>query len=571
MLVELRISNLAVIRESALEFGPGLNVLSGETGAGKTIIMSALGLLLGMRASAEMIRTGAAEMVVEAVFELEGDSKLPAALADLGDGNSNDNGDTTTLVIRRSIADGGRSRVLINGSLSSVNMLARLGAGLVQVYGQHEQQTLLRSESHREILDRHADLETDLAEYRAAYDHAHHLKAKLDELARSESEQSAILELARFRIAELERAQLQAGEDEELARERSILTNAARLALAADEANNLLDGPDGSALDSAARAHARVNEVLAFDQKLGAIVELIEAGRANLDEAARALADYGADIAANPARLEEIESRIQELTRLKRKHGGTIEAALETLHRARAEIQSIENISGDRAAAEHDLAAAMKDLARLADVLSERRHTGAAELSESMAAEMKTLGMKNAAFDARVSAIAPDEGRLVIGDRAYGADGADAVEFFFSPNLGQPPMPLLKIASGGELSRVMLALKRLEADQRGLPTMIFDEVVAGIGGEIAQVVGRKLKQLARFHQVLCVTHLPQIAAYADRHFVVEKRESKGATVSRVSVLEPGERTEEIARMLGGAEVSDRLRRAAREMLDRART
>jgi DNA repair protein RecN (Recombination protein N) len=206
----------------------------------------------------------------------------------------------------------------------------------------------------------------------------------------------------------------------------------------------------------------------------------------------------------------------------------------------------------------------------MADRLSDRRRDGAAELGRLMASELRTLGMKNAAFDARLGKIPENEGRLTIDGRVFGADGADLAEFFFSPNLGQPPMPLLKIASGGELSRVMLALKRLEADRRGLPTMIFDEVDAGIGGEVAQVVGRKLKQLARFHQVLCVTHLPQIAAYADRHFVVEKRESKGTTVSEVSVLEPAERTEEIARMLGGAEVSNQLRRAAREMLERAR-
>jgi len=561
MLVELRIRNFAVIKEAALEFGPGLNVLSGETGAGKTIIMSALGLLLGIRASPEMIRAEAKEAQVEGRFELEGDSPAIEALSEIP---GQDGGGE--LLIRRTIAEAGRSRVSINDQMATVQTLARLGASLVQVYGQHEQQTLLRNESHRQILDRQAGLEAELADYRAAYDRARELQARLEELSRRESERAAMLELARFRVSELERAKLKPGEDEELNRERTVLANAARLTAAAAEAHQVLSGDEA---ESIARAGARLSEAAAIDPKLAAVLEMVATARANLDEAARALEDYLGREAVEPARLEEVEGRLQELTRLKRKYGGTLESAIETMARSRDEIAALENVESDRAAAARDLEAAFAEVRAKAAELHKRRLRDGADLERLMAAELKTLGMRNAAFAVRLTALDASEAGLVHEGVGLGAAGADAIEFLLAPNLGQTPMALARIASGGELSRVMLALKRLEAQRRGLPTMIFDEVDAGIGGEIAQVVGRKLKQLARFHQVLCVTHLPQIAAFADQHFMVEKLERGGSTTSRVSALEPAERTDEIARMLGGAQVSDKLRRAARELLERA--
>ncbi len=561
MLIELRIRNFAVIKEAELVFGPGLNVLSGETGAGKTIIMSALGLLLGIRASPDMIRADAKEATVEGLFELEGDSPAIETLGEIAGHNGNHE-----LLIRRTITEGGRSRVVINDQMATVQTLARLGASLVQVYGQHEQQTLLRNESHRQILDRHAGLEAMLAEYRAAYDRARELQSRLDELMRRESERASMLELARFRVMELERANLKPGEDEELNRERAMLANAARLMAAAAEAHQMLTGDEAGSI---ARAGARLSEAAAIDPKIAAALEMVAAARANLDEAARALEDYLDREAADPARLEQVDARLQELTRLKRKYGGSIESAIETLARSRDEIAALENVESERAAAVRALETALNELAAMADELHKRRLRDGAELERLMAAELKTLGMRNAAFAARVTAIDASEAGLVHQGIALGSSGADAVEFLLAPNLGQTPMPLGRVASGGELSRVMLALKRLEAQRRGLPTMIFDEVDAGIGGEIAQVVGSKLKQLARFHQVLCVTHLPQIAAFADHHFVVEKLERGGSTTSRVTTLEPGERTDEIARMLGGAQISDKLRRAARELIERA--
>jgi len=512
MLVELRIRNFAIIEGAALYFGPGFNVLSGETGAGKTIIMTALGLLLGSRASPDMIRAGQNEAVVEGMFELEGEAPLPEGTREFAESSQRE------LVIRRTLAaDGGRSRAYINGEIATVQTLSRMGQGLVQVYGQHEHQTLLRSESHLQLLDRHAALDATLEEYDMAYRATAAAHTRAGELRERERTRAEQLELARFRVAELERAGLAPGEDEQLAAERTVLANAARLGAAAVEAEQMLAGESAAALDTVARAEARVGESAAIDPKLKDALELIRSARLGLEEAAHTLRDYAARLEADPARLEEIETRMAELTRLKRKYGGSLASVLETLERARAEIAELERVSDSRAEAEAELGNALDNLARMGAVLSARRQSAAAELKRRMETELKTLGMRVPVFEARFAPLEKSENAFEHNRMTLGPAGADAVEFMLSPNLGQPPMALARIASGGELSRVMLALKRLEAQRRGVATMIFDEVDAGVGGAVAQVVGRKLKELARFHQVLCVTHLPQVAAFADTH------------------------------------------------------
>ncbi len=561
MLLELRIRDFAIIEQAALEFNPGLNVLSGETGAGKTIVLSALGLLLGGRASPEMIRVGAKEAVVEGLFELEGEA-APDGLAERPPGRRE-------ILIRRTLAEGGRARATVDGELATVQALSRLGAALVQVYGQHEQQSLLRAESHQEVLDRYGGLEGALAEYRALFAGARALRATLDDLLRRERERKELLELARFRVTELEGAGLSPGEDEELKRARVVLANAARLAAAAHEAEEMLYGGEGAALDILARAEPRLSEAAALDAKLGEPLEMLRTARGNLAEAAHALRAYAGRIEADPARLEQADNRLQELSRLKRKYGGSLEEALRTLERARAEIAELEGAEESKARAETGLDRALDALLAAAIKLGDGRKRAAAELGRGMEAELRSLGMRSPVFEAKLGALAGGGAAFERGGAALGPEGSDTVEFHLSPNLGQPPMPLGRVASGGELSRVMLALKRLEAQRRGIATMIFDEVDAGIGGEVAQVVGRKLKQLAQYHQVLCVTHLAQIAAFASRHFQVEKSEGRGATRSRVRMLAQGERADELARMLGGAAVSDKFRRAARELLGRA--
>jgi DNA repair protein RecN (Recombination protein N) len=563
MLLELRIRNFAIIDEVALEFGAGLNVLSGETGAGKTIIMNALGLLIGGRASPEMIRADKKDALVEGLFELDGEAPMPDSVRPGNDSAERE------ILIKRIIAESSRSRVMINDELATVQSLARIGGNLVQVYGQHEQQALLRTETHLAILDRYAGLETALNEYREAFKHAHELHQHLAELDRRRRERDDLLELARFRVGELERAGLAAGEDEELAANRTILANAAKLAAAAHEAEQLLYGIEGAAIDSIARAQVRLAEAAALDSSLSESTELITSARASLEEAARILGSYAERIEADPARLEQIEDRLQDIQRLKKKYGGSIERAIETLERSRAEIAELETLEESRAGSEAEFLETLDNLWQLAHALNKHRRQNAAELKRRMEAELKTLEMRNAVFEARFASAADGETAFTRDGVTLGPGGYDSVEFYLSANLGQPAMPLGKIASGGELSRVMLALKTLEARRRGVATLIFDEVDAGIGGSVAEVVGRKLKQLAKFHQLLCVTHLPQIAAFADKHFVVEKEQRRGTTASKVVALERGDRIEELARMLGGVEITEKIRHAARELLERA--
>lgn len=564
MLTALRIRNFAIIEEASLAFGPGLNVLTGETGAGKTIIMTALGLLLGSRASPEMVRAGAKEAIVEAVFELEGEAPPDGVQPWLNEDSPRE------LLIRRVIADGGgRSRVTINDAMVTVQTLTRLGEALVEIYGQHDQQVLMERESHLRMLDRHAGLDADLAAYHERFHRARELQSRLRELERRDAERTERLEIARFRATELQRADLHPGEDEELAATRNVLANATRLAAAAGEAEQALYSGEGAAVDTIGGAEAKLAEAALLDSSLSGPLELIAAARVNLEEAARTLAAYAGRIEANPARLEETETRLQELTRLKRKYGGSIASALEALERTTAEIAELETLGDQRAAIESELRALLDDLLERARLLSVRRKRDAKELKRRMEAELKTLAMRSAVFDVRFSELANFDDAITREGIVLGPDGSDVAEFLLAPNLGQPPLPLAKAASGGELSRVMLALKRLEAQRRGVATVIFDEVDAGIGGAVGSIVGRKLSELARFHQVLCVTHLAQIAAFAGSHFVVEKQERRGTTRSRVAALESADRPAEIARMLGGDTSSDKFLRAAHELIDRA--
>jgi DNA repair protein RecN (Recombination protein N) len=564
MLTELRIRNFAVIEEAALSFAAGLNILSGETGAGKTIVMTALGLLLGGRASPELVRMGAREAAVEGIFEIEGEAPIAGAAEWLDPDNPRE------LIIRRIIAEGGRSRISINGKAATLQTLAQLGSALVQIYGQHEQQALLQRDNHLLILDRHAGIETELAGYRELYQHAREERLRLIELQRRERDRSDLLELARFRVSELESARLTVGEDSELSSERTRLSNATRLADIANAAEQALYGAEGAAVDLISHARARLAEAAAIDPMLNGALELIVAAQVNLEEAARTLSAYAERIEADPARLEAVEARLQELSRLKRKYGGTIESALETLARSRAEMAELEAAGETRETAEAEMGRMLGQLFEMAQRLSHRRERDAVELKHQMQAELRTLGMRNAEFDARVGRLTAADAEFVHDAIAAGPSGIDTIEFYLAPNLGQTPIPIQRIASGGELSRVMLALKRLEAQRRGVATLIFDEVDAGIGGAAAEIVGRKLKQLARFHQILCVTHLAQIAAFADSHFLVEKQERRGSTRSHVSELKSPDRAAEVARMLGGNEDSDKFLRAARELVNRAR-
>jgi len=564
MLAVLRIRHLAVIDEATFEFSPGLNIISGETGAGKTIVMNALALIAGARAAAEMVRGDEKEAVVEGLFELEGTALAPQLVEALNLGSG------AQLLVRRTIAEGGRSRATVNGELMTLQSLSAIGANLVQIFGQHEQQELLRAQSHLALLDHYGDLEDAVEEYRGIYTRALKLKSRVEEIERRAREREQRLELARFQLAEISKATLKPGEDDELLRQRRILANAARLALAAHEAESALYGGENAAIDAVGAARSRLAEAALLDPAINEPLKLLDSARVALEEAARWLRAYTDRVEADPARLEEIEQRLELLNRIKRKYGGSIESALEVMESARNEIARLETVEQEQFEAARELSATLAQLAGAARVLSERRAQVAARLKRQAEAELKSLGVRNPVFDPRLAPEAAPSSSLSFDGLSFGPNGVDDLEFYIAFNLGQPPMALAKVASGGELSRVMLALKCLEARRRSIATLVFDEVDAGIGGAVAQVVGLKLKTLARFHQILCVTHLPQIAAFADKHFVVEKRERRGATSSVVTELGPAERVEELARMIGGSQPTERITRAARELLERSR-
>ena len=500
------------------------------------------------------------------MFELEGEAPLPEGTPEFADSGHRE------LLIRRTLAaDGGRSRAYVNGEMATVQTLARMGQGLVQVYGQHEHQTLLRSESHLQLLDRHAALDATLEEYGAAYRATRAAHTRADELRERERTRAEQLELARFRVAELERAGLAPGEDEQLAAERTVLANAARLGAAAVEAEQMLAGESAAALDTVARAETRVGEAAAIDPKLKDALELIRSARLGLEEAAHTLRDYAARLEADPAPARgdrNADGRAHPAQAQVRRRART---ACSKRWSARAPKSPSSSASPTRVP-RPKRCSATRSINWRGRAPSSARGARARRPSSSAGwrPSSRRWGCARRCSRRGFAPLEKSESAFEHNRMTLGPSGADAVEFMLSPNLGQPPMALARIASGGELSRVMLALKRLEAQRRGVATMIFDEVDAGVGGAVAQVVGRKLKELARFHQVLCVTHLPQVAAFADTHFLVEKEERRGATRSRVSALAQAERIEEVARMLGGAEVTDKFRRAARELIERAR-
>jgi DNA repair protein RecN (Recombination protein N) len=552
MLRTLRVQDLAIIEELELVLEPGLNVITGETGAGKSILLQALDVVLGGRPDADLVRTGAEEAVIEALFsdvspavhEVLAASGLP---------------DATEIVVRRVIARGGRTRAYVNGNLGSLGVLRDLAPHLACAYGQDEHQALRRVESHRELLDAVGGLERSLDEMRQRYTR---LMQARDALAEARSARDAALERTQAlqsQIAELERAQLVAGEDELLTAERSRLVHADRLATMVTSAESEVYSSEGAAVESLGRALGLVREAERIDPLLEGTRRLLEAALAELEEAGSALGRYQRSLRLDPDRLEAVEERLAVLARLQRKHGATLAELIRRRDELAAEV-SAETKS--EVVAEHEAAyeAARRSAVEWAGRLSVERRRVARDLARQLVSELQLMALDGTRFTVRFG---ETEGRPL------GAEGWDDVEFFISTNAGEEPRSLAKVASGGELSRIMLALKALAAQGDRGTTLIFDEVDAGIGGAVAEVVGRKLRQLGRARQVLCITHLPLIAAFAEHHVAVAKRVQNGRTVSTARPLSSTERVTELARMLGGTQTTQEVREHAEALLRQA--
>ena len=555
MLRTLRVKDLAIIDELELVLEPGLNVITGETGAGKSILLQALDVALGGRPDADLVRSGAEEGAVEALF-----TGVPAArqiLVDAGIPVLDEGGE---LLLRRVIGRGGRTRAYVNGTLGSLALLRELAPHLLRVYGQDEHQALRRVESHRELLDAVGGLGRTLEEMRARHGR---LVAAREAIAAARADVEAARERAemlRAQAEELVRAGLVPGEEEALAAERARLVHAERLAVLAHAAEEGIYSGDGAVIDGIGRALVALREAVGLDASLGRVCALVESALAELEEAGVRLGRYARELTPDPSRLEALEERLAQLARLKRKFAGTVEDLIRRRDELAAELAAVESggeaIAGREAAAE----TARRAAAEWAGRLSVERRRVARDLSRALAAELEALALTGARFEVR---FAETEGR------ALGPEGWDDLEFFLSTNPGEEPRSLARVASGGELSRIMLALKTLAAAEERGATLIFDEVDAGIGGAVAEVVGRKLRQLGRSRQVLCITHLPLIAAFAEHHVVVTKRVEEGRTVSTVRPLAATERVAELARMLGGERLTHEVKEHAEQLFRRA--
>ena len=538
MLRLLRIRNLAVIEAVEVELEPGFNVLTGETGAGKSILLEAVGLLLGARASADLVRTGESQATVEAIFH-----------------DSNDD----EIVVRREVTSQGRSRSFVNGTLATAGELRELAERLVELHGQHEHHSLLDPISHLPLVDEWGSLTALIEPVSSAWTSMKSLREQIDRARMDGREKATRLDLIAYQLGEIERAALKPGEDEELAISKQALANAERLHRLCEEAYAALYDSDQAVLSGLAQVWKRVAELAEFEPKFADPLAAREGIKSQLEDMAFLLRRYADDIDTSPARLQQVEDRLALIERLKRKYGPTLRDVIATgaaLERERDSLNRSEEAAADL---DRMLAEARQQYLTLARDLSQRRRRAAATFASAVEAHLMQLGMARTRFNVRFDGEElPEDG--------WTSHGIDRAEFFVSPNVGEDPRPLARIVSGGELSRMMLALKTMAISDGASKTLIFDEVDAGIGGAVAEVVGRNLQRLGERFQVLCITHLPQIASQASTHYHVEKSVRGRRTVTSIQRLDYRGRIEEIGRMIGGRAVTEPVRASARQML-----
>ena len=553
MLTELRIRNFAIIEQVNLPLSEGFNVLSGETGAGKSIIVGALGLLLGERASADLIRSGADKATVEGVFDV---SNLKG-IVQLADERGIEVEDET-LVLKREIAMSGRGRAWINGTTVTATVLAEIGRLLVNLHGQHDAQTLLDNESQRRILDAFGGAESQAAAVRRTFGELSSVRREIANLSTRRAEAEKRADYLRHVAREVEEARLSPGEDTKLEDEARVLENADELRTLASSLSELLSGEEASVMSQLGAAQRPLSSIERIDPSAARMQELFDAGFYALQELSRAVEDYAGSVELDPSRLEQVRRRRDQLFGLLKKYGPSLENVMEAGSNARAELDLIDTAQFDLAnlnAREGDL---RKKLVSEAEKLSDMRLSAAKKLAKAVDALLPSLGMPDGRF--RVTLTSRDEPN---------SEGAEDVEFRVALNVGHEDRPLARVASGGELSRVMLALKTILARVDRVPTLIFDEVDAGIGGRVGLQVGDTLRRVAGEHQVFAISHLPQIAARAHHHIVVAKGAKGGVTTADITVLEGTSRVNEIARMLGGDPESKVSRAHAKELLESA--
>jgi DNA repair protein RecN (Recombination protein N) len=548
MLTDLTIKNVAIIDNLHLSLKAGLTVLTGETGAGKSIIIDAVGLIMGGRASSDLIRSGEDEAVVEALFDI---SCLPH-LKELLAAADFDNGDE--LLIKRSLTRSGKNRIFINGSMATLSLLTDLTPRLINIYGQHNSQTLLKPDNHLRLLDAYAGLTGMRDDFSRQFSRLSALRAQIQGLDEAQRDAERRLDLLSYQSQEIIGAGLRDGEEEELSEQRRVLANAERLGGGTSEAFERLYGGDGAILGQLRRISTSIAELAILDGTLQGSATALEVAYLQLEDAAITLRDYASRIEADPATLQNIDDRLDLISRLKKKYGSSVADILTYLAQVNTELEQLQGSQQSRQDLELERELVEQELRQRGVELTAARTSAAARLKLALETEAHQLAMKGAVIEPTLEALSEPR-----------ANGYERVEFLFSPNPGEIPRPLAKIASGGELSRLMLAIKQVLPDS-DVPTLVFDEVDTGIGGATSELVGRKLKNVAVRQQVLCITHLPQVAVCAAQQLRVEKLIQNGRTATRIIELDQQGRTNEIARMLAGEKITDSALVHAAEML-----
>ncbi len=550
MLAHLRIRNLVLIDELDIELSPGFNVLSGETGAGKSLVATAVDLLLGRRGRGELVRRAKKEAEIEGLFDISDEPDVKARLEEAGLPTDDE------LLVRRVIPTKGRHRCYVNGRVASLGLLAEMADGLARLMSQHEQHSLLDAAKQLEMLDGFGGLRKEAVKMASLHASSRAAKEELEELNKREHDRSQRLDYLSFQLAEIDRLDPHEDELDQLEQEIERLRHSEKLIATTSRSAEILYESDGSVFDRLGSSTRDIEEVARFDASLDTSARQLAEAAALIEDAARSLADYGRAIETDPDRLSEIEDRYEELRKLVRKHGTDLKGVLTLRARLAEEIETLNQYEEAVDNAETVLAERRDEATKQAAKLTKARIRVSKKLARTVTAELKDLKFGNASFEISIEPLAAEPGPT----------GSDRVEFLVALNPGEGAHPLRKAASGGELSRLMLAVKRALAGVGPVGTYVFDEVDAGIGGAVAAAVGSKLKEVASHHQVICITHLPQISALADAHFLVSKSASGGRTETRISVLDKKGRVEEIARMLGGQRVTKKTRDAARELM-----
>ena len=549
MLAEIRLQNFAIIDDISINFGDGLNIITGETGTGKSLIIDAINVILGDRFTAGHAKFPGREAVVEALFEIPPGGRVAQNLEKSGIA-----GPGAELVVKRVLTEKGKNRTYVNGSIVTLGVLSEATQGLVNMFGQHEHQNLLKKNNYISYLDDFSQLKHELSEYKAVYAELAELGGKIESLEKKRLEGTEKRDYLRFQVEEIDNVSPASGEDSRLEEERTRLENSEKFSSSLRSATGLLYEGDGSAVDSLKQAASRLEEVSGLDSSLGKLRDRIGDLLIEAEDVFYGLSEFADKVEHNPARLEEVISRLEDIKKLKRKHGGSIEEILEKRRRMESELGEIDNSDELLAELEKKRDSLRGEVLRAARSISSARKAGAGRLEELFAGEAESVGLKNSRFETEFE------------EKEISADGLDRVDFLFSANPGQKPRPVTRVASGGELSRIMLALRSFVSAGDPGSILIFDEADAGIGGVVAETIGKKIKGLSAENQVVCITHLPQVAKFADTHLLVAKSFGEGETEVSVDVLSGRRRVEEISRMLAGQSVSEKTFEVAEELI-----